>query len=64
MSAYSVMIQNKHKIHSMCRHLQCTSCIAAIAFVLDSVEFKRKCQIRLHPFAILVSMGHRVMQNW
>ena len=39
MSAYSMMIQHGHKIYSMFRHLQCTSCIAAIAFVLGSVEF-------------------------
>ena len=39
MSARSMMIQNRHEIYSMCRHLQCTSCIAAIAFVLSSVEF-------------------------
>ena len=39
MSACSMMIQNEHEIYSMCRHLQCTSCIAAIAFVLGSVEF-------------------------
>ena len=64
MSAYSMMIQNRHEIYSMCRHLQCASCIAAIAFVLGTVEFLRKCQMRLHPFAIVVSMGHRVMQNW
>ena len=64
MSAYSMMIQNRHEIYPMCRELQCTSCIAAIASVLGSVEFTRKCQMRLHPVAIVVSMGHRVMQNW
>ena len=30
---------DRHEIDSMCRHLQCTSCIAAITFVLGSVEF-------------------------
>ena len=64
MSAYSIIIGNRHEIYLMCRHLQCTSCIAAIAFFFGSVEFTRKCQMRLHPFAIVVSMGHRVMHKW
>ena len=64
MTAYSMMIQNRHEIDSMCRHLQCTSCIAAIPFDLGSVEFTRKCQMCKHPFVNVLSMGHRFMQNW
>ena len=34
-----MMIQNRHKMYSMCRHLKCPSCIAAIALLLGSDEF-------------------------
>ena len=39
MSAYSMMIQNGHEMYSMCRHLECTCSIAAIAFGLGSIQF-------------------------
>ena len=64
MSACSMMIQNRHEIYSMCRHLQCTAALLPLPLFWVVLNLRCKCQMRLHQFAIVVSRGHRVKQNW
>ena len=52
-----IMMQNRHKVYSMCRFLQCTSCIAAVIFILNCVEFTLKMLKTLASIGKILSGG-------
>ena len=64
MSACSMMIGNRHEINSMCRIYSAPAALLPLLSFWVVLNLPCECQMCLHPFAIVVSRGHRVKQNW